>query len=190
MAKLITQFGVYEMDVVTESEGKSAVILPSYPTEQGVEINDHRIVVPNEYRMSGIVTTVPMGFTIESFISRLTSITSTRPNTFLQALFFLKANASPFTVVSRYTTLNNMMISEITYRHTGDQDLSLSFDVKLQEFITVSRLIGQGEPIVSMLPVGDVVQSAISATVQTGEILTRQSMRVVTDQANRILNLL
>lgn len=187
---MITDFGTYSFDAVLETQGKLSVTLPSYPTESGVRINDHRILQPNEFKIKGISTTMPLGFSsIDSFISRLSALTSVRPTTFLEALGYVMINSRPFTVVSRYQTYRNMTISEIIPIHTAEQDGSVTIDLKLQEFMTVDKLLATGEPIVEILNVDDPSRSAISANVKTGEIPTNESSKYFKDLADKALNL-
>lgn len=186
---LVTLFGNITFDATLEVQTKSSVTLPSYPTESGVQINDHRIVMPQECRIKGIVASTPMGFTIDSFISRLSRLTSVRPSTFLEALKELQMTGRPFTIVTRYEVLENMMIRDIEPTNNAEQEDSLTFDVKCQEFITVNKLVEVGQPIVEILNADDPSQSAISANVRTGEVPTTPSTGYFNDAAEKVLNL-
>lgn len=173
---LVTMFGMFSFDATLETESKTTVTLPSYPTESGVRINDHRIIQPNEYRLKGIVASTPMGFTLDSFITRLTRLTSIRPATFLEALRLLQRTGLPFTVVGRYEILRNMLITEIEAFNEAQYEDSLTFDIKLQEFITVNRLMDLTQPITEILNDGDPAQSAISADVRLGELPVKSTI--------------
>lgn len=172
---LDTMYGPFSFDATLEVQSKSTVTLPSYPTESGVRINEHRIIQPQECRIKGIVASTPIGFTLDAFISRLARMTSVRPATFLEALKQLQTTGSPFTVIGRYEVLQNMMIREIEPTNTSDQEDSLTFDIKLQEFVTVNKLVEIGQPVVENLNANDPSQSAISANVRTGEVPTTTS---------------
>lgn len=188
---LLTQFGTYSFDADLESQGKMGVVLPSYPTESGVRINEHRVIQPNELKLRGITSTMPMGFrNLDSIISRISSLTSLRPSTFLESLVFLLTNGMPFTVVTRYMTYYNMMITEIIPIHTSEQDHSLTIDLKLQEFMTVDKLIDASLPVVSQLLDNDPSRSAISAGVQSGELPTTRTSAHFRGLANTALNLI
>ena len=188
---LWTQFGRYSFDADLESQGKMGVTLPSYPTESGVRINEHRVLLPNELKIRGITSTMPMGvYNLETIISRISSHSSLRPSTFLESLVYLLTNGLPFTVSTRYMTYENMMISEIIPIHTAEQDHSLTIDLKLQEFMTVDKLVATGVPIVSQLHDNDPSRSAISAGVQSGELPTARTSAYFGGLANVALNAL
>lgn len=78
-------------------------------------------------------------------------------------------------MIGRYEVLQNMMIREIEPTNTSDQEDSLTFDIKLQEFVTVNKLVEIGQPVVENLNANDPSQSAISANVRTGEVPTTTS---------------
>lgn len=187
---LVTLFGNITFDATLEVQTKSSVTLPSYPTESGVRINDHRIILPKECKIKGISASTPMGLTLDSFITRLSRLTSVRPATFLEALKQLQSVGQPFVIVTRYEVLRNMMIVDIEPLNTPDQEDSLTIDLKCQEFITVDKLMSVGQPVVSELNENDPSQSAISADVRTGEVPTNEPSGFFGGLANRVLNLL
>jgi len=185
--KLITEFGTFTADVDIEYSGKSTSVLPSYATEQGVSINNHRYMKPIEFRIRSLVSTMPLGFSINSFISSITKHFNVRPATFLEALFKVQANAKPFTVVSKFGEFKNMMIADIEWTHSAEQDASMTFDVKFQEFITISRVVDQSEPPAEVLNEGDPSKSAVSASVQTGQVMTFSPSTAIREKVNDLL---
>ena len=187
--KLVTKWGTYSADADLETTGKSSVVLPSYETEQGVAINNHRYAKPKEYTLKTVVSAIPLGLTIDSFISTLTRHTSVRPATFLQALFNVQANSYPFVLITPHVTLNNMMVRDITWNNIASEEASLNFEIALQEFITVNKLIDLNEPTVEVLNPLDRAQSAISAAVQSGQVMVTKVVDSVKDSVNSVMNL-
>jgi len=187
--KLITEFGTYSTDADLETNFKKSVVLPSYETEQGVAINNHRYAKPCEYTIRGIVSTIPLGFTIDSFLSSITRHTSVRPATFIEAIIRTQANSKPFTVTAPFVTLRNMMIADIIWTHTAPEEASLMFEIKLQEFITVNKLTDLNEPTVEKLNPLDKAKSAISAAVQKGQVMVNKVTDTVKGAVNNVMNL-
>lgn len=179
---LVTSYGSFKFDATLEVQSKSSVTLPSYPTESGVRINDHRVIRPQECRINGIIAAIPLGFTIDSFISRLSRLVSTRPATFLEAVKQLQFTGEPFDVIGRYETLHDMMILEIESVNTAEHEDSLKFDLKLQEFITVDKLIDANQPTVESLASNDPSKSAISADVKTGQVPTTTTINAKAEE--------
>ena len=186
----ITQWGIYAFDATLEDGLEASVELPSYVTESGVRINDHRIVQPMQLRVTGIVSSISFGM-ISSIFNNLTNLVYARPATALQLLLNVINNSKPFTIVSRNAYYNNFVVRKFKFTRTPQDENALIFEIELQEFMQLNKLQSRDQPSVDDLQDGDVAKASISADSKTGTVPTLseigQSFR---DTANKVLDLL
>lgn len=186
----ITQWGIYTFDATLEDGLEASVDLPSYVTESGVRINDHRIVQPLQLRVTGIVSSISFGM-ISSIFNNLTDLVYARPATALQLLLNVINNSQPFTIVSRNAYYNNFVIKKFKFTRTPQDENALIFELELQEFMQLDKLQSRDQPNVSDLQDGDPSKSAISADSKTGTVPTLSDIKQgFKNTANRVLDLL
>ena len=171
----ITQWGAYMFDAVLEHGFKSSVGLPSYPTESGVRINDHRIVQPQELKVTGVVSTVSFG-AIGSLFNNISSFTYAKPATALQFLLNIINNSKPFSIVTRNAFYNNFVIEDFSFTSKPEDENALIFELKLKEFMQLQKLQGKDLPSVDDVQNGDVAKTSIVADSKSGLMATGQNI--------------
>lgn len=186
----ITQWGIYTFDATLEDSLEASVELPSYVTESGVRINDHRIVQPMQLRVTGIVSSISFGM-ISSIFNNLTNVFYARPATALQLLLNVINNSQPFSIVTRNAYYNNFVVRKFKFTRTPNDENALIFELELQEFMQLNKLQSRDQPNVSDLQDGDVSQSAISSDSKTGTVPTLSGIKTgFKNAANKVLDLL
>ncbi|MDQ3202422.1 MAG: hypothetical protein M3Q94_09705, partial [Pseudomonadota bacterium] len=59
--KTLPKIGPLEFDAKLEGITTKAVVLTQYPVEFGANMNDHAILIPNRYLLTGAVSNSPLG---------------------------------------------------------------------------------------------------------------------------------
>jgi hypothetical protein len=60
-AKNLPKIGPLEFDAKLEGITSKSVVLTQYPVEFGANVNDHAILMPNRYLLTGAVSNSPLG---------------------------------------------------------------------------------------------------------------------------------
>lgn len=195
----------YSFDAVLEDTLDISVEWTSYPVESGVNINDHRIIRPTRWTLTGAVSNNPLQVQATDFLggalSNLSSnplvatvagmsagflagSNSTKTSSTLEMLIRLMRIGEPFSVDTVDLQLQNMVISRIGRNKTPENEQGGIFVVELQELITVDRLLSDSEPSISQTRTGDVSQTGIAGVVKRGE----QSLKDVGAKINSSVN--
>lgn len=195
----------YSFDAVLEDDLDVSVEWTSYPVETGVNVNDHRIIQPTKWTMTGAVSNNPLTTQLTDFLGgALSNLTnnalvstvaglsagflagsnSTRSSAVLEQLIGLMVAGEPFDVDAVDIQLQNMVISRIGRRRDNSNESGLIFVAQLQELITLDRLVTLGQPSQHQLKSGDPSKSSISSLVTRGE----QSLKNVTSKVGASVN--
>lgn len=195
----------YSFDAVLEDDLDVSVEWTSYPVETGVNVNDHRIIQPTKWTMTGAVSNNPLTTQLTDFLGgALSNLTnnalvstvaglsagflagsnSTRSSAVLEQLIGLMVAGEPFDVDAVDIQLQNMVISRIGRRRDNSNESGLIFVAQLQELITLGRLVTLGQPSQHQLKSGDPSKSSISSLVTRGE----QSLKNVTSKVGASVN--
>lgn len=198
----------YSFDAVLEDNLTISVELTTYPVESGARVNDHRIVNPVRWVMTGAVSNNPLQTTLTDFLAGgLSNLTTssvlatvaglsagwlagddeTRASATLQFLIELMMTGEPFDVDAGDIQLHNMVITRLSRGKDPETEDALIFVAELQELITLERLPQLGEPQQYQLRPGDVAESAISATIKKGQAAIKDASAAVTKAANDVL---
>ncbi|WP_289281570.1 MULTISPECIES: phage baseplate protein [unclassified Methylophaga] len=180
----------YEFDAVLEDTIDASIQLTRYPVESGAMVNDHRIINPIKYYLTGAVSNNPIKPILTDFVGLATEIDSnnpyiatiaglsigflsgsneTRASSALQFLIDLMVVGLPFDVDTVDANLANMVITRISRTSNAQNENGLIFIAELQELITLDRLPDILQPSQVQLPDGDPCKSAAAADVKSGQ---------------------
>lgn len=199
----------YSFDAVLEDNLDLSVELTSYPVESGVRVNDHRIINPIKYVLTGAVSNNPLRVLPTDFagglLSNLTNnpyvatalglaasflagSAETRASTTLQSLIGLMITGDPFDIDAVDVQLTNMVITRISRTRDPETENGLVFVAELQELITLDRLPMVGQPAPIQLADGDVAKSAITRIVRKGQQIAKEVNDSITASVNNVLS--
>ncbi|HEC73110.1 MAG TPA: hypothetical protein ENI26_01920 [Methylophaga aminisulfidivorans] len=180
----------YELDAVLEDTIDASIQLTRYPVESGAMVNDHRIINPIKYFITGAVSNNPIKPILTDFIGLGTNLDSnnpyiatvaglsigflsgskdTRASSALQFLIDLMVVGLPFDVDTVDANLANMVITRVSRTSNAQNEGGLEFIAELQELITLDRLPSLLQPSQAQLPDGDPSKSAAAADVKSGQ---------------------
>lgn len=180
----------YQIDATLEDTIEASVEFTRYPVESGARVNDHRIINPVRYFMTGAVSNNPISPMVTDFsgavsefddnnpylaflsglsIGFLSGSDSTRASSALQFLLDLMVAGQPFDVDTVDTNLSNMVITRISRTRDPINENGLIFVAEMQELITLDRLPDKVNPSQIQLPNGDPAKSAAASVVNKGQ---------------------
>ena len=199
----------YSFDAVLEDNFEASVEWTSYPVETGVNVNDHRIIQPVTWTLTGAVSNNPLKVQLTDFLAGgLSNLTNnpyvatvaglaagflsgsneTRSSTTLEFLINLMVAGEPFDVDAGDIQLKNMVIGRIGRVKDPSNEQGLIFVADLQELITLDRIPISGEPSQAMLRNDDPVKSGAAAVVRKGRVLVKEAGDAVNNAASAVLD--
>jgi Dit-like phage tail protein len=133
--------GEIELDVIVNESVQTNSTITSNPVENGSDVNDHIIINPMTYSISGIVSNTKVGFlgglnTLESFTSDTTPSQDA-----WEDLLELQADRIPFTLVTNLKSYDNVVIENLATSQDKDSSNSLNFTANLREIIFVGSQV-------------------------------------------------
>lgn len=199
----------YSFDAVLEDSLEASVEWTSYPVETGVNVNDHRIIQPVKWTLTGAVSNNPLQVQITDFLTGgLSNLTNnpyvatvaglaagflsgsdeTRSSTTLEFLINLMVAGEPFDIDAGDIQLQNMVIGRIGRTKNPENEQGLIFVADLQELITLDRIPQSGQPSQTMLRDGDPAKSGVSSLISKGRVLAKEASDAVNTAANNVLD--
>lgn len=199
----------YSFDAVLEDSLEASVEWTSYPVETGVNVNDHRIIQPVKWTLTGAVSNNPLQVQITDFLTGgLSNLTNnpyvatvaglaagflsgsdeTRSSTTLEFLINLMVAGEPFDIDAGDIQLQNMVIGRIGRTKNAENEQGLIFVADLQELITLDRIPQSGQPSQTMLRDGDPAKSGVSSLIRKGRVLAKEASDAVNNAANNVLD--
>lgn len=199
----------YSFDAVLEDSLEAEVQWTSYPVEAGVNVNDHRIIQPVKWTLTGAVSNNPLQVQITDFLTGgLSNLTNnpyvatvaglaagflsgsdeTRSSTTLEFLINLMVAGEPFDIDAGDIQLQNMVIGRIGRTKNPENEQGLIFVADLQELITLDRIPQSGQPSQTMLRDGDPAKSGVSSLIRKGRVLAKEASDAVNNAANNVLD--
>lgn len=199
----------YSFDAILEDTLEASVEWTTYPVESGVNINDHRIIQPVTWQLTGAVSNNPLKVQITDFIGGalsnlsnnpyvasvaglaagfLSGSNETRASTTLEFLINLMVAGEPFDVDAGDIQLANMVISRIGRTKDITNETGLVFVAELRELITLDRIPVSGQPAQFQLRDGDPAKSGIAGVVKKGQQIARDASESVNNAANTVLD--
>lgn len=199
----------YQFDAVLEDTLDVSVEWTMYPVESGVNVNDHRIIQPVRWTMTGAVSNNPLKVQVTDFLAGgLSNLTNnpyvaavaglaagflagsdqTRASTTLEFLINLMRSGEPFAIDAGDIQLQNMVISRIGRTKDISNESGLIFVCEMQELITLDRLQTLGQPSQMQLRDGDPTKSALSSVVKKGQQIAKDVNDTVSTSVNNVLD--
>jgi len=199
----------YSFDAILEDSLDASVEWTSYPVETGVNVNDHRIIQPVKWTMTGAISNNPLKVQLTDFfaggLSNLTNnpyvatvaglaagflagSNETRASTTLEFLINLMVAGDPFDIDAGDVQLRNMVIARIGRTKNPENEQGLIFVAELQELITLDRIPVSGQPSQAMLRDGDPAKSGIAATINKGRQAVKDASAKVNEAATNVLD--
>ncbi len=199
----------YQFDAVLEDTLDISVEWTTYPVESGVNVNDHRIIQPVRWSLTGAVSNNPLKVQLTDFLAGgLSNLTNnpyvaavaglaagflagsneTRASTTLEFLINLMRYGEPFDVDAGDIQLKNMVISRIGRTKDMTNETGLIFVCELQELITLDRLQDLLQPRQIQLRDGDPTKSALAGVVKKGQQIAKDTADKVSASVNGVLD--
>ena len=131
--------GEIEIDVVVNESATSTATITKNPVENGADINDHIIIEPMSFSITGVVSNaITSVFDIASGLS----VDKTKSQATWDDLLELQSKREPFTLVQGLRSYDNVVIQSLTETQDKTTSGSLSFTATLVEI----NLVGTGAP--------------------------------------------
>lgn len=199
----------YAFDAVLEDSLDASVEWTSYPVESGVNVNDHRIIQPIKWTLTGAVSNNPLQIQLTDFLGgALSNLTSnplvstvaglsagflagsneTRSSSTLEFLLSLMVSGAPFGIDAGDIQLKHMAITRIGRVRDPSNETGLVFVAELQEIITLDRIPKSGQPRQSQLRDGDPAKSGAAGVVQKGQQFVKEAGAKVNAAAKSALS--
>lgn len=141
LAKLFFKKGNFistiELDIIINESASASSRVTENPVENGANMNDHIIIEPMTFSVSGVVSNVS-----SNFVSQL-SVLSNRSKAAdaWEALLELQISRTPFTLVQGLKQYQNVVILTISESQDKDTANGLFFTATMKEFIFVGSEI-------------------------------------------------
>ena len=130
--------GEIQLDVIVSESAKTNTTITSNPVENGADVNDHIIINPMTFSMSGIVSDTKV-----SLISTIAAFTKESSPSIeaWDALLELQASRIPFTLITNLKAYDNVVIENLAETQDKETSNSLHFTANLKEFIFVGSQV-------------------------------------------------
>lgn len=180
-SKTLPALGIIEFDAKLEGMTSKAVQLTQFPVEFGANINDHAIILPDRYLLTGAVSNTPLGIGLDdlgmmgvgavstaiggvagaaiSAVSAylLAGSEETRAATAWRALTAMLKTRAPVELVTEFETLQEMVLIRLDQRTRPEDEDGLIFVAELQEIRRVSSRVTRGVTSADQLQQNDPV---------------------------------
>ncbi|PYY72197.1 hypothetical protein CRX42_02380 [Pseudomonas jessenii] len=192
-AKTLPKIGPLEFDAKLEGSTDKAVYLTQFPVEFGANGNDHAILLPNRYLLTGAVSNSPLGLDLNdigmmgagalatavggiggaaiSAVSAylLSGSDETRASTAWASLTAILESRARFDLDTGKEIMRDMMLIRLTERTRPENEDGLVFIAELQQVRIVRSKVGQGVTSADQLMKNDTVSTQGAPMVNTGD---------------------
>lgn len=195
--KKAPNIGGLEFDAVLEGITSKSITLTEYPVEFGANVNDHRIINPDRYLMTGAISNTPLGFGLNDIgmigigaaataiggvagglVSSVAAYLlagddSTRSATAWEALSDLLYTAERFEIDTGLEVLSDMVLIRLDTRRDPETEDGVIFQAEIRKLNTVyTRLIKTGVKSSDQLPENDSAANQAAPSAQRGNVNT------------------
>lgn len=191
--KTLPKIGPLEFDAKLEGITSKAITLTQYPVEFGANTNDHAILMPNRYLLTGAVSNSPLGLGLDdigmmgagalatvvggvggaaiSAVSAylLSGSDDTRASTAWASLTAIMEARAKFDLDTGKEIMRDMMIIRLDERTRPDNEDGLVFIAELQQVRIVKSPLGRGVNSADQLMQNDTVSTQGAPMVTTGD---------------------
>lgn len=191
-SKTLPMLGQIEFDAKLEGVTSKAVQLTQFPVEFGANVNDHAILLPDRYLLTGAVSNTPLGIglddigmmgvgavatavggiagaaisTVSAYL--LSGSEATRAATAWAALTAMLQARARFDLVTEYETLKDMVLIRLDQRTRPEDEDGLVFVAELQQVRIVKSQITRGVTSADQLQQNDPVATQGAPMVSMG----------------------
>ena len=191
-SKTLPMLGQIEFDAKLEGVTSKAVQLTQFPVEFGANVNDHAILLPDRYLLTGAVSNTPLGIglddigmmgvgavatavggiagaaisTVSAYL--LSGSEATRAATAWAALTAMLQARARFDLVTEYETLKDMVLIRLDQRTRPEDEDGLVFVAELQQVRIVKSQITRGVTSADQLQQNDPVTTQGAPMVSSG----------------------
>lgn len=191
-SKTLPMLGQIEFDAKLEGVTSKAVQLTQFPVEFGANVNDHAILLPDRYLLTGAVSNTPLGIglddigmmgvgavatavggiagaaisTVAAYL--LSGSEATRSATAWAALTAMLQARARFDLVTEYETLKDMVLIRLDQRTRPEDEDGLVFVAELQQVRIVKSQISRGVTSADQLQQNDPVATQGAPMVSSG----------------------
>lgn len=191
-SKTLPMLGQIEFDAKLEGVTSKAVQLTQFPVEFGANVNDHAILLPDRYLLTGAVSNTPLGIglddigmmgvgavatavggiagaaisTVSAYL--LSGSEATRAATAWAALTAMLQARAHFDLVTEYETLKDMVLIRLDQRTRPEDEDGLVFVAELQQVRIVKSQITRGVTSADQLQQNDPVATQGAPMVSSG----------------------
>ena len=191
-SKTLPMLGQIEFDAKLEGVTSKAVQLTQFPVEFGANVNDHAILLPDRYLLTGAVSNTPLGIglddigmmgvgavatavggiagaaisTVSAYL--LSGSEATRAATAWAALTAMLQARARFDLVTEYETLKDMVLIRLDQRTRPEDEDGLVFVAELQQVRIVKSQISRGVTSADQLQQNDPVATQGAPMVSSG----------------------
>lgn len=190
--KTLPKIGPLEFDAKLEGIASKAVVLTQYPVEFGANANDHAILMPNRYLLTGAVSNTPLGLGLSdigmmgagavatavggvagaaiSAVSAylLSGSEDTRAATAWASLTAILEARAKFDLDTGKEIMRDMMLIRLDERTRPENEDGLVFIAELQQLRTRTSKVGRGVTSADQLLQNDTVATQGAPMVDTG----------------------
>lgn len=191
--KTLPKIGPLEFDAKLEGITSKAITLTQYPVEFGANTNDHAILMPNRYLLTGAVSNSPLGLGLDdigmmgagalatvvggvggaaiSAVSAylLSGSDDTRASTAWASLTAIMEARAKFDLDTGKEIMRDMMIIRLDERTRPENEDGLVFIAELQQVRIGKSLLGRGVNSADQLMQNDTVSTQGAPMVNTGD---------------------
>lgn len=193
-SKSVPEINKIEFDAKLEGMTSKAVQLTQFPVEVGASVNDHAVLLPDRYLLTGAVSNTPLGIGLDDIgmmgvgaaasavggvvgaaISTVSAYLlaggeSTRAATAWKALSALLQSRTRFELVTEYETLYNMVLIRLDQRTRPEDEDGLVFVAELQQARVIKSEVGRGATSADQLLKNDPVATQGAPMVSSGSV--------------------
>lgn len=190
--KTLPAIGPLEFDAKLEGITSKSIVLTQYPVEFGANVNDHAILMPNRYLLTGAVSNNPLGLGLDdvgmmgagavstavggvggaaiSAISAylLSGGDGTRASTAWASLTAIMEARAKFDLDTGKEIMRDMVIIRLDERTRPENEDGLVFIAELQQVRIGRSKVGQGVTSADQLMKNDQVATQGAPMVATG----------------------
>lgn len=193
-SKTLPMLGQIEFDAKLEGVTSKAIQLTQFPVEFGANVNDHAILLPDRYLLTGAVSNTPLGIGLDdigmmgvgavataaggiagSAISTvsaylLSGSESTRAATAWASLTAMLQARARFDLVTEYETLKDMVLIRLDQRTRPEDEDGLIFVAELQQVRIIRSQVTRGVTSAEHLRQNDPVATQGAPVVSSGSV--------------------
>lgn len=191
--KTLPKIGPLEFDAKLEGITSKAISLTQYPVEFGANTNDHAILLPNRYLLTGAVSNSPLGLGLDDIGmmgtgaiatavggvggAAITAVSAyllsgsdnTRASTAWASLTAILEARAKFDLDTGKEIMRDMMIIRLDERTRPENEDGLVFIAELQQVRIVRSTVGRGVTSADQLMQNDTVSTQGAPMVSTGD---------------------